>query len=254
MLDLATAVRVIDSEWATTLGRLDALSDAEWRRPTRLEGWQVRDLAAHFVYGTSLEADALRRMSRRESAPAESLTMDPGRPRAEVLEAVHRHAADLRHVIAGVEPERMADGICPMPYGPVPLGLALQIFTMEAGVHGNDLAWAVDGQPPLTPEVCLATAVTLSVSWPAFASASALTPPEGLGLRVLGAPVPVHARHRAGAWQFEDDGGPWTATIRGDAGAAILFEMGRIPYDDQRLTVEGDREAAARFKGYFPGP
>lgn len=58
-LDLARVA--VAAEWAHFSELLTSAEDA-WAAPTRLEGWTVRGLAAHAVWGISMEADALRRL------------------------------------------------------------------------------------------------------------------------------------------------------------------------------------------------
>ena len=59
---------------------------------------------------------------------------------------------------------------------------------------------------------------------------------------------------RDGSWQVGEPEGLPTTTIRGDDSTIGLFALGRIGATDPRLTVEGDMDAATRFKEYFPGP
>ena len=46
------------------------------------------------------------------------------------------------------------DRAVPMPYGGLPVALALDVFAMEAGLHTSDLAAALGEDDRLEPDVC----------------------------------------------------------------------------------------------------
>ena len=57
-------------------------------------------------------------------------------------------SVSIGKLVSELEPLTAADmsKLAPMPYGPTPTPFALQIFAMEAGGHGNDLANALEVQ------------------------------------------------------------------------------------------------------------
>jgi len=263
----------IAHEWGAVTAALSALvattdatdaadgahgADAAWELPTRLPGWSVADLARHIHWGVTLEADGLglvgtdgtRRAHGREHAgPAADL---PDAVRAAVETLVQR---------ARALPDDAA-AVVPMPYGDVPLAVALDVFVMEAAVHRSDLAHALAaaGHPAaglagpgdeLTPATVASTAAFLQGWWDVLAT-GAPRPPAGTSIRLEGTSTAVTSRFAAGAWAPFD--GPATTTVRGDDSAVLLFALGRIPLDDARLSVVGEGQHAARLKEYLPGP
>ncbi|GAA4408426.1 hypothetical protein GCM10023168_25770 [Fodinibacter luteus] len=246
----------IQRSWQTFLERLTEHPEC-WGAPTRLAGWAVSDLAAHACWGTSLEADAVERALRGDSEAAQGRSPEPGASRDEVLDALRRSCGRLVAALDALEERAAADPRAvpeslPMPYGDVSVPLAGAIFTMEAGVHGSDLAAAVGDDDTLAPDVCRATFATLAVFGPVLSDAAGTVPPPGVVIEVRGGGDCL----RFGA----DDQGRWTSaatspvrtTITGSPSDVALFLLGRRGVD--AVTVHGDGAPAARFKEYLPGP
>lgn len=228
-----------------------------WDAPTRLGGWTVADLAAHACWGTSLEADAIERALSGVSEPAEGLSPAPGSSRETVLAELRGTCARLVTGLAALEQRAAADrttapAALPLPYGDVPVPLALSIFEMEAGVHGSDLAAAAGEDDTLSPEVCRATFATLRVFGPILADAAGTVPPPNAVLELRSGDETLRFGH--------EDGGRWTAaaigaattTISGPSSEVTLFLLGRRSLHD--VVVDGDAALAARFKELVPGP
>jgi uncharacterized protein (TIGR03086 family) len=113
----------------------------QWTAPTPCTDWNVRSLVSHVVRGNRLFATALR---GQPSPPAEAndvLGDDPlGAYRtasAEMLEALRQPGA--------------MQGTVTVPFGTVPVGVAVHLRNTELLVHGWDLARAT-GQPTRFPE------------------------------------------------------------------------------------------------------
>ncbi len=137
-----------------------------------------------------------------------------------------------------------------MPYGALPIALALDVFAMEAGLHTSDLASALGEDDRLEPDVCRAAFEFLHTFGPAMADqgGARLEPGQSAGLRCS-----------QGTIRFAYDDAGWHAdrldastTITGDDSDVVLFALGRRPLGV--VTVEGDPEVAARFKDLIPGP
>ncbi len=154
--------------WAATLG---SLGDADWHRPTRLEGWDVAALVAHHSLlvpvlarlarnpvddapPTSTAAAMLRRFNEPDGvahtlahAVAEGARKMASTQTSEGLVAVFTTAAP-----ASIDAARHAGAVVVeyFRHGRLPLADAMSIMIMEGVVHGLDLVRAVD-RPPEPP-------------------------------------------------------------------------------------------------------
>jgi uncharacterized protein (TIGR03083 family) len=230
------------------VNRLRALDAAGWDRPTRLAGWSVRDLVAHTVWGTSMEADALRRWRTGEADPAEGRTVDattvPAELLAEITSSTGELGAELARV-AGGDPGRPV----PMPYGEMPVALVVQIFVMEAGVHASDLAAALGEEARLEPDVVAATVPVLGAFLPVFASTAEEKPADGTVVALDAPSVALRLRFSDGVWSVDGGDSP-AEVISGDDSTLTLFALGRVPAS----AVHGPAPARDAFKAWFPGP
>ena len=228
-----------------------------WDAPTRLTGWHVSDLAAHACWGTSLEADAIERALGGVSGPAEGVSPQPSASRETVLTTLRGSYARLATALDALEQRAATDpgtaaGTLPLPYGDVPVPLALSIFEMEAGAHGSDLAAAAGEDDTLSPEVCAATFATMRVFGPILAEAAGTVPPPDAVLELrCGDDTLRFGPGDDDRWTAAATGAA-TTTIGGRCSDVTLFLLGRRPVD--AVTVDGDPELAARFKDLVPGP
>ncbi|WP_043500316.1 hypothetical protein [Georgenia sp. SUBG003] len=142
--------------------------------------------------------------------------------------------------------------VLPMPYGDVPLGLALHVFVMEAALHRSDLAHAVGGESRLTTGTHAAAAAVLQAFWPALAADAVVAPPPGTAFLLRGTSVRVEAEYDGAAWVSPT--GPHAVVISGDDDAVLLAGYGRVPVEAAAVSVEGDVALARRLKEYVPGP
>ena len=113
----------------------------QWTAPTPCTEWNVRSLVNHVVRGNRLFATALRGEPSPPAEPSDVLGDDPVAAfrlaSAEMLEALRQPGAMQRTVT--------------VPFGTVPVGLAVHLRNTELLVHGWDLARAT-GQPTRFPE------------------------------------------------------------------------------------------------------
>lgn len=252
----AEAVRqAVRREWDRflALATSSAAGDdgGSWRRPTRLAGWTVADLAVHAVWGVSMEADALRRARTGDAGAAEGRMLQASTEPNVVLDALHEAERSLLDELALVSD---ADGErpVPMPYGIVPLAGVLPIFVMEAGVHANDLAAAVGADEELAPDVRAATAPVLRIFLPALAAAASERPREGTTVSLDGPTVSLRFRFADGRWTADDDAPATSAVTADDDSTILLYALGRIEPDDRRLNAT-DRTVLEAFKRWCPG-
>ena len=248
MLSLLDARQAVSQAWARYASILRSLSESDWERRTRLPGWSVRDLVAHTVAGTSMEADALRRWRSGETEAAVWPQPDPAAGPHELLAAQLESCAELSHQLTHVE-SGDRDRLVPMPYGALPVDLVLQIFTMEAAVHAHDLAVACGKRGALDDDAVRATVVVLEVFRPVFAAAADETPTQPTTVALRSCDVDLRLRFDEGTWSSAPDATP-TDVITGDDSTLVLFALGRVPAD----AVGGSAAARQKFKAWFPGP
>lgn len=243
MLDLDGVRRAHGRDMAEVINRLTLASEDEWLAPTPCSEWTVADLAAHLAAGQAFKADALRRMQSgvTEAGPIPTVSGD----RSTVLTELRENNAQLEAELARLNPGDL-DKLVPLPFGAFPVMLVLQIYVMEAGVHGQDVQMAMTGRAVLPQDVIEATATVLTA---VFDPGEHPTGPAAY--RLLSPNLHFQFTWRDGQWV--DEASDSACCIEGDDNAVTLFALGRIPADDPGLYVS-DLEAARRFKDYFPGP
>ncbi|WP_225753504.1 maleylpyruvate isomerase N-terminal domain-containing protein [Actinotalea sp. Marseille-Q4924] len=240
---------------------------------TRLAGWSVEDLVRHTAWGMSMEAEALRLAvvgeAQRHGVRAAGRATDglTGHP---LDLAWHRSRAELAAAFDTVAAAvaRGASPVLPMPYGDVPLPVALDTFVMEATVHADDLRAALtpDGaEPPLDPRAVAPCARFVQHFWPVLASLG--TPvPHGTSIRLVGDAVVLGGTYDGTTWHPVDplrrpgpddaphrSDGP-SVTLRGDDSTVLRVVLGRVPVAASRLLVEGDTALGYALKEHVPGP
>ncbi|MEJ2870894.1 maleylpyruvate isomerase family mycothiol-dependent enzyme [Actinomycetospora sp. OC33-EN08] len=231
--------------WGGALEVLETLPDDGWALPTRCAGWSVLDLARHGAWGTSMEADALRRAGAGEDGSGVGIEPDGG-PSA-VLAALRASVADL---VAALDRPGVGEGSVTIPFGGIPAAFALQVFAMEAGVHADDLAAALGRDGELGADVVTATGVVLPAVFPVLAATAGQVTAEGTVVALQGPTLDLRFGVVDGAWAAVDLAP--TATVRSDSDTALLrFALGRVGADDPALQVD---EGARAFKTWFPGP
>ena len=244
---------VLRREWGEAIDLLQTLDEADWERPTRCEGWSVLDLARHTVWGVSMEADAVDRARRDETAPADGHTVPEASSPAEVVQALRRAVSQLDEAV-GALGSGDDSRVCPLPYAALPLPVALEVFVFEAGLHTSDFADALGDDGPLRPDVIAPVASVLEAFLPAFAMASTVDPPLGQSFALVGDTVRLEGRWTGDGLVMGLDGGEPGVTVSGDDTAVLLYAVGRLGADDPRLKVEGSPELARDFSAHVPGP
>ena len=255
MTELAAKTDLVHRQWSWFVDTLTAAGQEVWDRPTRLAGWNVEDLARHVHWGVTLEEDglALAREGGDGTAAGSQLQV----PREQIVPALRIAVAGLVERLEELS-EPLSGGVR-MPYGELPMGLAVSVFVMEAALHSSDLADAVADFPTGTaaadrlPEGSHApTAAVLQAVWPMLAAGAAARPADGTTIRLAGTTVRVEAGYDGDAWG--PPLGEPAVVIEGSDDAVLLYAYGRLPFDQAGLTVRGDRDLAVRLKELLPGP
>ncbi|HXY28548.1 MAG TPA: maleylpyruvate isomerase family mycothiol-dependent enzyme [Acidimicrobiales bacterium] len=258
MFDLTTCRAAVDRDLGAILDRLGGLDEADWTLPVRCAGWTVADLAGHMVAASSGQAEGLRKAVEGSVEPT-SLPARAVGDGTELVAGLARGRDGLLAALDSLTPD-VLEGLVPLPFGLVPVPVAVQIVALEYGFHRNDLEWALGGAGPLEPDIA---GTLLEVSpglLPMFADGSQVAaagdaPGTEVGYNLRAGDFACTILHRDGAWQVVDDPGAATCDVLADSPSALaLFIMGRIGADHPTLKITGDQAAAADFKRYFPGP
>jgi uncharacterized protein (TIGR03083 family) len=161
-VDLDAARRGVIAQIRLIDGQVDAISPAEFERPTRLGKWRVAQLVAHIGIGTSNLARYLSGPSaaravvdpvswaRGCATAADSIDeraqsmSDEARP-AELRGIVHETRLSMESALAEVDPAF----VVPARFGDTGVGDYLATRCIELTVHALDLAAALDVEPQL---------------------------------------------------------------------------------------------------------
>lgn len=106
----------VTREWDSFRQLLPAVDGQHWAEPTRLGEWTVHDLAAHAVWGISMEADALRRRGTTTGERARGSGPDPASGPDVVRAQLDAARDELVGELAGLT-EGDLDVLAPLPYG-----------------------------------------------------------------------------------------------------------------------------------------
>lgn len=238
----------VDRSWGRFLAQLRAAGDGDWSRPTRLAGWAVADLAAHAVWGASMEADALRRWRTGADGRAEGRTVDASAGPDALTAAFEQARQELLDELARLDDGDPARPV-PMAYFDVPLADVLTILVMEAGVHASDLLAAFGQDDALPGDVTAASAAFLATFGPVVASQATERPPDGTVVALAGPRVDLRFAYVDGAWTTADRQREPDVTLRApDDSTLVLYAFGRVASG-----VEPP-DAGRAFKRWFPGP
>jgi uncharacterized protein (TIGR03083 family) len=255
VFDFTTAPETTEREFGALLDRLAVLEDPAWDMPVRCAGWTITDLVGHLVAAATGQADGLRAAASGRQRLA-TLEVPPTRDPVKLRELLSDAHTELLDAMAAFSPD-LAEAIVPLPFGPLPAMLALQIVPIEYGFHHNDLLHALDADTPLPADVAAALIAILPGLLVVLASGSAVgapgqVPPGPLAYRLASPGGSVTLAFDGERWTPAEDAGD-ECRIEGDDSAIALFAMGRIFAGDTRLRVS-DPARAARFKAWFPGP
>lgn len=255
-LAVAEVRAAVAREWGRFIATLPASADtAGWRARTRCQDWTVADLAAHTVWGASMEADALRRARLGLTEPAEGRTIDAAAVAPEVIVAELYAARQALVEELAVLGDHDGDRIVPLPYGQLPLAVFLPILVMEAGIHTDDLAAAVRlSDDPLPDDVVVAGTAFLATFLPLLAATAQETPAPGTVVALRGATVDLRLSFGDRGWSTETVSDATALIESEDDSTIVRFALGRLAPGDPRLAVSGFPGLGHAFKRWFPGP
>jgi uncharacterized protein (TIGR03083 family) len=253
MLVPVAAREVIAHEIGAVLERLEQASNDDWATQTRCTDWTVEDLARHIAWGQSFEAEAVTKALAGITDVSLGRLVDVNADRPSIVAAIRANHAELLAALDSVTEEQLG-ALCPIGYANVPIAFAVNIFAFEAGVHGNDLGWALGDERPLPADVITATAAVLGASWPGFAAAARRAPAGAIGYRLASSNVAYQMAWDGRNWSYDGDLPERTCRIDGDDSSILLFGLGRIPADHPSIGVSGARALVDDFKVFFPGP
>ena len=243
---------VVDAHWrwcGTAVDGALRTDHAARSRPTRLPGWDVEALLRHTLRSMTVQAQALE--SALAGPVGTRATGEDAPPTPDhLLEELSSARIRLTTALERAEGSH-AGLVVRLPYGALPLPLALDVCVMEAAVHRSDLAHALGADATLDPYAYGPTARTLQAFWPALAAAGR-QPPAPVGIALRGEVVEICARFDGATWGALV--GCPEAVIAGTDEHLLLYALGRAAFDELDLRVGGDERLARSFKELVPGP
>lgn len=253
-LDRAAAV---NAERAAIVSFLRQLDDADWERPSRCEGWTIKDVVSHlaaaahgfftpWVVGLLFDND----VEKHNDRDAEKRRgWEPGKVANEYDKWSRRagvaHAALQKPVLRAL-PIRLAE------VGVYPAYLLTSAIVFDSGLHlRHDMASALGRTASPTD----ANRIGCTLEW-MFAG---LSPMTGDALRWLERPVEVNlvgagggtwAVHPGKKGRVSVSEGPAVdpvASIEGDAATFSVWGTRRQPWREADVSLKGDEGTATRF-------
>ena len=246
------------------LQAVDAIPPVGWTKPTLCEGWTAAHVVAHVTTGDQLfrarvfDATGKDRsgldlpidFADRQRRFQALTTWEPER----LKEAAHTESKQTVTAISEavkVAPQTIVD----VPFGRVPLPVVRALRLNEYIIHGHDLVPAI-GRPITTPEWFIDRGLGDSINLMTRLH-------QRSAHKGNSASFHIHRTDGDGEWIIRADSGQAVAeslhgkadvALRGLAEGLYWVLMGRGKPDEHDVEVHGDRELAASFKEWFPGP
>jgi uncharacterized protein (TIGR03083 family) len=240
-MDVATAL----VEQNRLLGEMLRTADPETPVPT-CPGWGLHQLLTHVGRGDRWAATIVR---ERSDAPVDIRTVADGKPPVDVDAAVKWLTGGAELLLKAVAATG-ADVPVWTFTGPQPAGWWVRRRLYEAVVHRADAAIALDVPFAVDAEVAaegVSEWLDLLTARPAPDAGPALPDRATLHLHAtddgLGADGEWLVRAEDGRVVWEHGHGKGVAAVRGRAAELLQAVMRRIPADDARLEVLGDKTA-----------
>ena len=260
------AIRDLDA----IIARLRGLSAADWDRPTPDEGWTIRHLAVHltetipFLTGVLGEIIAVRLGEPPTTEAGDLVTLDF--PTDAIAAAFTQDRNAFFHTIMAMEEGDLATTV-PGGNGADRSGsLYLALSTAEAGLHRFDLEAALGAADAgLDAQAILACDELRPAMMAGIATNVGKHPDDPVSFVFRGTLFDRRLTWTGSEWtqDIEPEEGSAIHEIRvhGDDSAVMLFVYGRIRVEgpgSDRLRFGDDsahdRELAAQFKTFVPGP
>lgn len=254
-LDRAAAVK---AERNALVEFCSTLTEADWARPSRCEGWTVKDVVAHmgaaskgfftpWVVGLMLDKD-VEKHNDRDVEKRRSWDS------AKVLKEYTRWSKPAGGLLGAMQ----APGMRSLPLklaevGTYKASLFASAITFDTGTHlRHDICGALGATPPATD----ANRVAVTLEW-MFAGLPVMS---GDRLAWLQGPVEVNlVGPGGGTWTVEPGGKKGNvkvtqgsaqdpiAAIEGDASSFYAWGTCRTPWRDVDVSLKGDEDVATTF-------
>jgi uncharacterized protein (TIGR03084 family) len=237
---MEAVLTALGAQHAELAGLLDGLADADWRRPTRCEGWDVADVVLHLAQTDELAlASAQGRFAERlgvlargidgtgtvDDGAAATVASERGLPNDELRERWRTGAAVLREQLAANDPHARVTWVA----GQLSVHTLVATRLSECWIHTGDVAGALDVVPPLTDRLEHIARLAWRTLPYAFARAE----------RELHGPVEFDLRAPSGArWHFEPSDEPATR-VEGDGAELCLVAARRVEPAQTSLRATG---------------
>lgn len=243
------------------VARLEDLSDEDWQRPTPCEGWTIHDLSDHLAgtsraLGEGLWAPVAARTGQAPEPDAPAEPTARGSHRELVVRIIHGRNI-LNHTMSQLIESDAPFEIRPAKDGAPALTTERLLGTacVEIGTHRWDLEVAMgERYAGLSTEAVTGAQMVIASNLVPMANSSGTQPDVPWSIHLVGDTIDLTLGWDGSAWSNAGPSSAGTTEIRGEDSAIALYVMGRITADDDRLAVTGDRDMAARFKEFAPGP
>jgi uncharacterized protein (TIGR03084 family) len=235
-------VDALAEEHAVLEARLSALSDSDWQRPSRCEGWTVADVLLHLVQtdelacasiagrfeavgGFARGTDAAEPASSVDVAADRMVESQRGEPGSVLAARWRAGTIELRRSLRGCDPHRRL----PWVAGELSARTLATTRLAESWIHGGDIAAALGEQVVPSDRLWHIARLAWRTLPYAFATAG----------RTLTGPVAFDLRGPDGEpWAFVPEEDPRTV-VRGEADQLCLVAARRVAPGDTDLRADG---------------
>lgn len=265
-LDKSAVLAALFGVWDDIDALLAGLSEAQWRAPSPLPGWDIKALVAHMIGTESFLAGIAAPQPDIDVSTLGHVRNDvgvmnecwvrhlSGHADADVLESFRAITADRREALTSMSDEEW-NAVTMTPTGPDSYGRFMRIRVFDCWMHEQDIRVAL-GRPPTDDELA-GPAASLAVDEIAatmgYVVGRLAKAPEGSRVQFdLSGPLARTIRVCVdGRAAVVDDfaGQSPTATVRLDGLQFTRLAGGRpmCPARPQDIELEGDREVAAQI-------
>jgi len=222
MEDIVVALR---DQQAEMTNLIEGLTDSDWQRPSRCEGWTVADVVLHMAQTNEMAIASVQdRMQEHLVEMARGLPPSPsiddgadamvvkerGMPASDLLARWHASLVDFDTLLRDADPHRRVTWVA----GQLSIQTLVTTRLAETWIHTDDVAYAFDQTPPPTNRLRFIARLAWRTLPYAFARAG----------RELGAGVAFHLTGPGGeAWHFDPEGEPAATVVEGTA-----FDLCRV--------------------------
>ena len=183
------------------LTMIEHLTDDEWARPSRCDGWSARDVAVHLASTNAFWEVSIR--SGIDGAPTEMLAaFDPVATPARMVEASTLSTDEIVETFAASS-ESLADLLLELdaadwmrqaeaPPGHVGVGAVVHHALWDSWIHERDIAVPLGRTPEVEPDEAIASLRYVAALSPAVALASGASGAAGFDVSVSGPDAEFH--------------------------------------------------------------